>query len=131
MPRRRWDISPRIPTAPQLQTVQAPCKEEEGYAPGPPGSGLRHGSGCSTEVGKESEASSQLADSMSDDTSSSDESPISQRKRRTVKSGMEWMGATLMKKRIPWSHEGVHTVMVRQQHTGTSHSWLLSGDTLW
>ena len=46
---------------------------------------------------------------MSDESSSSEEGPITQRKRKTLNSGMERMGATLIKKRIPWPHEGVYT----------------------
>ena len=48
-------------------------------------------------------------DSTSDDPSSSEEDPITRRKRRTLKSGMEWMGTTLIKKSIPWPHEGAYT----------------------
>ena len=49
-----------------------------------------------------------LADSTSDDPSSSEEGPITRRKR-TLKSGMEHMGVTFIKKRIPLPHEGVYT----------------------
>ena len=50
-----------------------------------------------------------VVDSTSDKNSSSEEGPITHRKRRMLKSGMEHMGATLVKKRINWPPEGVFT----------------------
>ena len=50
-----------------------------------------------------------VADSTSDENSTSEEGLITCRKRRTLKSGLEHMGATQVKKRINCPHEGVFT----------------------
>ena len=50
-----------------------------------------------------------VADSTTDENSSSEEGPITHRKRRTLKSGMAHTGATRIKMRINWPHEGVFT----------------------
>ena len=46
---------------------------------------------------------------MSEEPSSGEEGHVTQRKRRTLKSGMERMGAILIQKRIQWPHEDMYS----------------------
>ena len=45
---------------------------------------------------------------MYEEPSSGEDGPITWRKRKTLKSGMQRTGATLVK-RIPWPHEGLYS----------------------